>query len=31
MTVQASAKNADENGDIIFRVNQFDFGCLDKD
>lgn len=27
MTISASAKNV--NGDIIFRVNEFDFGCLD--
>ena len=31
MTVYASAKNSDTDGDIIFRVNQFDFGCLDKE
>ncbi len=31
MTVHASAKNGVPPSDIIFRVNQFDFGCLDKD
>ena len=35
MTVYASARNGvmrDETADdIIFRVNQFDFGCLDKE
>jgi|TARA_B100000085_G_scaffold285652_1_gene322817 single-stranded DNA-binding protein len=35
MTVHASARNGvmktDSADDIIFRVNQFDFGCLDKD
>lgn len=35
MTVHASARNGvmktDSVDDIIFRVNQFDFGCLDKD
>lgn len=32
MTIYASAKNStlDENN-ILFRVNQFDFGCLDKE
>jgi len=40
MTVQASARNLYSSGGnsssseeeaIIFRVNQFDFGCLDKE
>lgn len=35
MTVYASARNGfmktDSSDDIIFRVNQFDFGCLDKE
>jgi len=35
MTVHASARNGvlktDSVDDIIFRVNQFDFGCLDKE
>ena len=35
MTVYASARNGpfktDSVDDIIFRVNQFDFGCLDKE
>jgi single-stranded DNA-binding protein len=35
MTIQASAKNGvmktDTSDDILFRVNSFDFGCLDKD
>lgn len=35
MTVHASARNGvlktDSRDDIIFRVNQFDFGCLDKE
>tara|TARA_R110002051_G_scaffold52957_1_gene100170 strand:+ start:838 stop:1164 length:327 start_codon:yes stop_codon:yes gene_type:complete len=35
MTLYASAKNGfmktDSRDDIIFRVNQFDFGCLDKE
>ena len=30
MTVNASARN-DNADDVIFRVNQFDFGCLDKE
>ena len=32
MTVTASAKNMEPEEDtlITFRVNQFDFGCLDK-
>lgn len=35
MTVHASARNNmakyDAADDIVFRVNQFDFGCLDKE
>ena len=33
MTINASAKNsyAEDDTGIIFRVNQFDFGCLDKE
>jgi single-stranded DNA-binding protein len=33
MTISASAKNIEDESDtdVIFRVNQFDFGCLDKD
>jgi single-stranded DNA-binding protein len=33
MTINASAKNIEDESDtdVIFRVNQFDFGCLDKD
>lgn len=35
MTVYASARNGitqtESRNDIIFRVNQFDFGCLDKE
>ena len=33
MTVNASAKNMEPEDDtlITFRVNQFDFGCLDKE
>ncbi len=33
MTINASAKNMEPEDDtlITFRVNQFDFGCLDKD
>ena len=33
MTINASAKNieSESDTDILFRVNQFDFGCLDKD
>lgn len=36
MTIYASAKNGltrnlKPTDDIIFRVNSFDFGCLDKD
>ena len=31
MTVYASARNEPSLEDIIFRVNQFDFGCLDKE
>lgn len=34
MTILASARNGtltnDSSDDIIFRVNQFDFGCLDS-
>ena len=32
MTLSASAKhNHDHHGDIIFRVNEFDFGCLNQE
>lgn len=33
MTINASAKNieTESDTDILFRVNQFDFGCLDKE
>ena len=33
MTVNASAKNLEPEDDVMicFRVNQFDFGCLDKE
>lgn len=31
MTIYASARNGLSQGDIYFRVNQFDFGCLDKE
>ena len=35
MTLHASARNGvmktDSVDDVIFRVNQFDFGCLDKE
>tara|TARA_R100001594_G_C4054337_1_gene265580 strand:+ start:11486 stop:11791 length:306 start_codon:yes stop_codon:yes gene_type:complete len=33
MTINASAKNLEPESDteVIFRVNQFDFGCLDKE
>lgn len=34
MTIYASARNGiskTESEEIIFRVNQFDFGCLDKE
>tara|TARA_Y100000592_G_scaffold99292_1_gene174831 strand:- start:1313 stop:1546 length:234 start_codon:yes stop_codon:yes gene_type:complete len=35
MTVYASARNGglntDGTEDIIFRINEFDFGCLDKE
>ena len=35
MTLHASARNGfrktEATDDIIFRVNQFDFGCLDKE
>jgi|TARA_R110000851_G_scaffold77618_6_gene171030 single-stranded DNA-binding protein len=35
MTVYSSARNGfmktDSIDDVIFRVNQFDFGCLDKE
>jgi len=35
MTLHASARNGvmktDSVDDIVFRVNQFDFGCLDKE
>ena len=33
MTINASAKNLEPESDteVIFRGNQFDFGCLDKE
>ena len=35
MTVHASARNGvmktDASDDITFRINEFDFGCLDKE
>ena len=33
ITVNASAKNMypENDTEIVFRVNQFDFGCLDKE
>ena len=35
MTVYASARNCfmktDAADDIVFRINEFDFGCLDKE
>lgn len=31
MTIYASARNNLSEGDVIFRVNQFDFGCMDKE
>lgn len=35
MTIHASARNNpskyDAAADVVFRVNQFDFGCLDKE
>lgn len=33
ITVNASAKNmySEDDTGIVFRVNQFDFGCLDKE
>lgn len=33
MTINSSAKNieSENDTDILFRVNQFDFGCLDKE
>ncbi len=31
MTVYCSARNAENSEDIVFRVNEFDFACLDKD
>ena len=33
VTVNASARNMEPEDDslIVFRVNQFDFGCLDKE
>ena len=33
ITVNASARNvfSESDTEIIFRVNQFDFGCLDKE
>jgi|TARA_B100000085_G_scaffold155455_1_gene141222 single-stranded DNA-binding protein len=31
MTVYASARNETTDGEVVFRVNEFDFGCLDKE
>lgn len=31
MTVSASAKNGYDNKEIFFRVNEFDFGCLNQE
>lgn len=31
MTIYASARNGLSQSDMFFRVNQFDFGCLDKE
>ena len=31
MTVYASARNETSQSDVVFRVNEFDFGCLDKE
>jgi len=33
ITVNASAKNfaPESDTEIVFRINQFDFGCLDKE
>ncbi len=35
MTVYASARNGfmktDATDDVLFRINEFDFGCLDKE
>tara|TARA_R100000808_G_C2065021_1_gene94860 strand:- start:146 stop:463 length:318 start_codon:yes stop_codon:yes gene_type:complete len=31
MTVSASAKNGKGEADILFRVNEFDFGCLNQE
>ena len=35
MTVYASARNGvmktDATDDVVFRVNEFDFGCLNKE
>lgn len=31
MTVYASARNETSQNDVVFRVNEFDFGCLDKE
>ena len=31
MTVYASARNETQDGNVVFRINEFDFGCLDKE
>jgi len=31
MTVYASARNEATQDDVVFRINEFDFGCLDKE
>ena len=31
MTVSSSARNTDDYNDIVFRVNEFDFGCLNQE
>ena len=31
MTVYASARNENDRGEVVFRINEFDFGCLDKE
>lgn len=30
LTVYASARNNQDSNDIIFRVNEFDFGCIES-
>ena len=31
ITLSASAKNGDKDNDVFFRVNEFDFGCLNQE